>query len=88
MAIALTSSPLSIASIMRWNGVVTLKVLNHGFTQGVHVGASLRVINAPDPSYNGTFSIAKVVDADTIQYLQPTQNDIHTELRGGAISVG
>ena len=88
MAIALTSSPLVIASIMRWNGVTTVKVINHGFSQGVHAGASLRVSGAADPSYNGTFTISKVIDVDTIQYLQPTQNDIHTELKGGAISVG
>lgn len=89
MAIALTSNPLSIASIMRYNGVTTVKVVGHGFTQGVHAGASLRVMNAPDASYNGSnFTISKVVDSDTLQYLQPTQNDIHTEMKGGAISVG
>lgn len=88
MAIALTSNPLSIASIMRYNGVTTVKVVGHGFTQGAHAGASLRVTDAPDKTYNGTFVISKVIDADTIQYLQSTQNDIHTEMKGGAISVG
>jgi hypothetical protein len=73
---------------MRWNGVTTVKVIAHGFTQGVHAGASLRISGAPDPSYNVTSTINKVVDVDTLQFLQPTQNDIHTELKGGAISVG
>lgn len=88
MALAPGSAPLFIAGIMRHNGVTTVRIQGHGFTQGAHAGQPIRIANAPDATYNGTFTISKVVDANTLQYLQPTQNDIHTELVGGAISVG
>lgn len=88
MALAPASAPLFIAGIMRYNGVTTVRVVGHGFTQGAHAGQPIRVQNAPDGTFNGTFTISKVVDANTLQYLQSTQNDIHTELVGGAISVG
>lgn len=86
MALAAVN-PLFISGIMRYGGKTTVRVVGHGFT-GAHVGQALRITNAPDASYNGTFVISAVPDANTIQFLQPTQNDIHTELAGGAISVG
>ena len=89
MAQAPSASPLSIRSLLRYNGVTTVRVDGHGFQQGVHTGMTLRIQDAPDPSYNGTnFVLSKVVDSNTLQFNQPTQNDIHVELKGGAISVG
>ena len=89
MALAPSSSPLLIASIMRWNGVTTVRVVGHGFTSPAHIGQSLRVFGVADKSYNGNaFSISAVPDVNTLQYLQPTQNDNHVELAGGAISIG
>jgi hypothetical protein len=87
MALAAVN-PLFIAGIMRYAGKTTVRIMGHGFT-GAHVGQPLRIINAPDPSYNGTnFTISAVPDANTIQFLQPTQNDIHVEMSGGAVSIG
>lgn len=84
-----SNNPLLIASILRYNGVTTVRVVGHGFTSPAHIGQTVRVAGVADKTYNGNnFIVSAVPDANTLQFLQPTQNDNHVELAGGAISLG
>jgi hypothetical protein len=87
MSLVASSTPLFIESIVRFNGITTVKITGHGFS-GAHVGLPLRVSKVADPSYNGTFTVASVPDSNTITYAQAGKNDNHIDLTGGAISVG
>ena len=76
-----------IAGISRFNGKTIVKVSTHGFNSG-NVGNPIRVWGCFDDSYNGTFVVATVPDANTITYAQAALNDNHIEQIGGAISIG
>ena len=88
MALAPSSNPLNIIGIVRKHGKVTARISGHGFTSGAHVGQPIRVSGVADSSYNGTFTVSAVPDANTLQWLQSGVIDNGAELSGGAISVG